>query len=45
MYRRPTLVCTQVKSGRDKGEMKLIEEHTCEPERKIKAKQDEKETV
>lgn len=45
MYKRPTLVCTQAKSERNKGEMKLIQEHTWEPEKKKKKKTDEKETV
>ena len=38
MYKRPTLVCTQAKSERNKGEMKLIQEHTWEPEKKKKKK-------
>ena len=46
MYKRPPLVCTQAKSERNKGEMKLIQEHTWEPEKKKKKKKtDEKETV
>ena len=34
MYKRPPPFCTQAKSGRDNGEMKPIQEHTCEPEKK-----------
>ena len=42
MYKRPPLVCTQAKSERNKGEMKLIQEHTWEPEKKKKKKRQTK---